>query len=81
MKRIKTIYMFPAIALTAMGISILLFSTHVIRTPFRMFISMWWPLLIICMGAALVIIFFVQQLRQKDFPYMKDDSLVDGDED
>ncbi len=79
-KRIRTVYLFPAIMLVLLGICFLLFSLRVFPIPFRVFVSRFWPLLIIICGLGLVVMFFVQQVNSKTFPYMEDDSLVDGDE-
>ena len=79
-RRIRTVYLFPAIMMLVLGIVFLLFSLHVIPVSFRMFVSRCWPLLFILVGGFLVVAFYVQQLNAKTFPYMEDDSLVDGDE-
>ncbi len=79
-RRVRTVYLFPAIMILLLGIVFLLFSLHVIPISFRVFVSRCWPLLFIIVGAFLVITLFVQQLNAKNFPYMEDDSLVDGDE-
>ena len=79
-RRVRTVYLFPAIMILLLGIVFLLFSLHVIPISFRVFVARCWPLLIIVSGVVLVVIFYVQQLNAKDFPYLEDDSLVDGDE-
>ncbi|MBQ3800649.1 MAG: hypothetical protein II837_10170 [Treponema sp.] len=79
-RRVRTVYLFPAIMMLLLGIIFLLFSLHVFPVSFREFVARCWPLLIMLSGGGLVVIFFVQQLNAKDFPYMEDDSLVDGDE-
>ncbi len=79
-RRVRTVYLFPAIMILLLGIVFLLFSLHVIPISFRVFVARCWPLLFIIVGAFLVITLFVQQLNAKNFPYMEDDSLVDGDE-
>ena len=76
-RRIRTVYLFPAIMLVAFGVIFLLFSMHVFPFTFGEFITKWWPLFIMLGGASLVIVFFVQQANVKNFPYMEDDSLVD----
>ena len=81
LKRMRTIYLFPAITLVVLGSFFSLFSLDIIRMSFRMFIVKWWPLLIILVGVSLVVIFFIQQIRRDDFPYMEDDSLVAGEDD
>lgn len=79
-RRVRTVYLFPAIMMLVLGIVFLLFSLHVIPVSFRFFVSRCWPLVIILSGGILVVTFYIQQLNAKDFPYMEDDSLVDGDE-
>ena len=79
-KRVRTVYLFPAIMILLLGIVFLLFSLHVIPVSFRVFVSRSWPLLFILVGGFLVVTFAIQQLNAKSFPYMEDDSLVDGDE-
>lgn len=80
LKRIRTVYLFPAIMLTVLGTLFLLFSMHIFPFSFGKFIQKWWPLLIVAGGFSLVVIFFVQRANSKRFPYMEDDSLVGGDE-
>lgn len=80
LRRIRTVYLFPAIMLIMLGMMFLLFSMHIFPFSFREFISKWWPLLVIMGGFLLIAIFFVQRANSKRFPYMKDDSLVEGDE-
>ena len=70
----------PAIMMLLLGVTFLLFSLRVFPVSFREFATRYWPFLIMLSGGGLVVIFFVQQLNAKDFPYMEDDSLVDGDE-
>ncbi len=81
LKRVRTVYLFPAIMLVLLGIVFLLFSLHVFPMSFRWFISHWWPLLIVIGGAVLVGIFIVQQANAENFPYMEDDSLVEVGDD
>ncbi len=79
-KRIRSIYLFPALALIVLGIMFLLFSVHVIKVPFTVFIATWWPVAIIAIGAVLVSLFWVQKSQHsRIIPYMEDDSLVDGE--
>lgn len=79
-RRVRTVYLFPAIMMLVLGIVFLLFSLHVIPVSFRAVVSRCWPLLIMVSGVTVVAMFYVQQLHAKDFPYLEDDSLVDGDE-
>ena len=80
LKRVRTIYLFPSILLILFGIIFLMFSIDVIKVSFYSFIARFWPVVIIFFGLALIVIFVIQQLNSSKFPYMKDDSLMDGDE-
>jgi len=80
LKRIRTIYLFPAVLMILMGTVFLLFSTHIIKSSFRHFISMWWPLILIFGGIWLIILFVVQQTHHEILPYMNDDSLIEGED-
>lgn len=80
-KRIRTVYLFPALMLIILGTLFLLFSLHVFTIPLTKFIAMWWPIVIIGFGLFLVILFLWQQHHQQIFPYMQDDSLVSDEED
>ncbi len=78
-RRIRSVYLFPAIMMCVLGVVFLMFSMHVFPFTFRHFILKWWPLLIIFGGVVLICIFLLQQSGNKNFPYMEDDSLVQGD--
>lgn len=80
LKRIRTVYLFPAIMLVLFGCVFLLFSMHVVGMSFTKFIIRWWPLILVAFGIGLVVLFFIQQVRHKDFPYMVDDSLEDDED-
>lgn len=79
-KRLRSIYLFPAITMILLGIFFMLFSLNLVKISFAEFFIKWWPLLLLISGILLVGVFFVQQILKKDFPYMEDDSLEDGDE-
>ena len=79
-KRLRSIYLFPAITMILLGVFFMLFSLDIVKMSFAEFFINWWPLLLLIAGVLLVGIFFVQQILKKDFPYMEDDSLEDGDE-
>ncbi|MBO6131341.1 MAG: hypothetical protein J6P28_05175 [Treponema sp.] len=79
-KRIRTIYLFPAVLMILMGIVFLLFSMHIFKTSFRQFIYMWWPIILIFGGIWLIILFVVQQKHHEILPYMNDDSLIEGED-
>jgi len=80
LKRIRTIYLFPAILMILMGTFFLLFSMHIFKSSFRHFIFMWWPIILIFGGIWLIILFVVQQKHHEILPYMNDDSLIEGEE-
>jgi hypothetical protein len=71
----RTVYLFPAALLTAMGLFFSLFSFHIIRMPLHDFVAMSWPVVLIVFGAILVGLFLYQQ--KAAFPYMTDDSVDD----
>lgn len=78
-RRISSVFLFPSIMMLVLGTVFLMFSMHVFPFTFRHFITKWWPLLIIIGGASLIGIFLFQQSGNENFPYMEDDSLVQGD--
>ena len=80
LKRIRTIYFFPAIMLILLGTLFLLFSLGIIKISFVQFINLCWPFFLIVVGLTLIVLFVVQQKTASSFPYMEDDSLVNGDE-
>lgn len=75
LKRIRTVYLFPAIALVLLGLFFFLFSVHIVKISFVQFISKWWPAVLVIGGVTLVAIFLWQQSHRKEFPYMSDDSI------
>ncbi|MCR5763205.1 MAG: DUF5668 domain-containing protein [Treponema sp.] len=79
-RRISSVYLFPALMICVLGVVFLMFSMHIFPFTFRHFIMKWWPFLIILGGASLIFIYLLQQSGNKKFPYMKDDSLVHGDD-
>ncbi len=79
LRRIRTIYLFPAIFLICMGVVFLLFSLKIIKAGFLTVAAKIWPVTIIVGGLALIIVFFVQQ-NHKNLFMMKDDSLVESDD-
>lgn len=79
LKRVRTIYLFPAIMMVVLGAFFLLFSLRVVHLSLASFVSRWWPVVLLGGGIALVVIFLVQQANSKHFPYMEDDSLVEGE--
>jgi len=80
-RQIKSVYFFPSIMLICLGAIFLLFSLNIIDMSFVEFVGKWWPVLLIIGGLGLVALFLVQQSKYKKiFPYMEDDSLVDGED-
>lgn len=80
MKRVRTVYLFPAITLVVLGVLFLMFSLRVIKISFSKFFSFALPLVVILFGSTLVFLYLWQQIHQKNFPYMVDDS-VEADDD
>ena len=76
-KRIKSVYLFPGIALFVLGLSFLPFSLRIIGLSFKKFASISLPIIVILLGLILVVVFFYQQSHKKDFPYMTDDSEIE----
>lgn len=79
LKRMRSIYLFPAILLILLGIFFSLFSFRILNVSLSLFMHRWWPILIVFTGVILVALYFIQQVRKKDFPYMDDDSLMEDD--
>ena len=80
-RRIRSIYLFPAIMIICLGVIFLLFSLNVIKESFAGFMAKWWPVAFILGGIAIIAVFLVQQSKyNKIIPYMKDDSLINGDD-
>lgn len=80
-KKIKTAFGVPSLSLAVMGALFLLFSLDIIKTPFSVFISLWWPLFLAGLGALVVVIFLLQQnpVTDSHFPYEKDESDKEAD--
>ena len=79
LKRMKSIYLFPAILLILLGAFFSLFSFHILNISLSLFMHRWWPILIVITGVILVVLYFIQQMRKKDFPFMDDDSLMEDE--
>lgn len=58
LKKIKTIYIVPAIVLSVIGIVFMLFSFQVIQIPLAKFFSIFWPVLMIVAGLILIVYYF-----------------------
>ena len=81
-RKVRGVYLFPAVLIEIMGLVFLLFSMNVIKISFSVFMSKWGPLVLIMAGAALVGGFFWQRNFNDFFPYDKDElsGLTDEDE-
>lgn len=89
-RKIKSTYLFPSIIILVIGLIFLLFSLDIIKISFASFVAAWWPLLLILLGTALVVLFLYQKSSFGSFPYMTEDtkdvfgddvSFADSDED
>lgn len=74
-KKIKSVYLFPGIALLSSGLFLLPFSLHIVGLSFKKFAAIAVPIIIIILGLTLVVVFFYQQTHQKNFPYMNDSEI------
>ncbi len=70
-------FVLSAIVLLVMGVTFLLFSLDIITMPFIQFASIWWPVLIIGCGIALICLFFYTRKHKKE-DWAKD---IEEDED
>ena len=68
-RRIRNAFLFPTLLLVLMGSFFLLFSLDIIKMSFSRFFAMWWPLIPVGFGAALIAIFMIQRNPQAHFPY------------
>lgn len=75
LKRIRTVYLFPSIALIALGVTFMLFSLKIIKTKFIVVFARYWPVLMIAAGIALVATFIWQQKHKQEFTYLADDTV------
>lgn len=79
-KKIRGVYLTPSVILVALGFIFMLFSFHVLHFSFVSFISKWFPVILICLGAILVGVFLYQKNSNLFFPYDKDE-LADNTDD
>lgn len=80
MRKIRSSYIFPSLGLVLIGLFFLLFSSGLLKLSLTSFLSRWYPLILLAGGGTLVVIFYIQQIKKKDFPYIdseKDESLDD----
>ena len=59
-KKIKAIYLIPALTIIFFGVFFMLFSIGIIKTSFVSIASKLWPLLFVLCGGALVTSYFIQ---------------------
>ena len=72
-RKLRGVYVFPAMLIEFLGFLFLLFSMNIIKVPFSVFIAKWGPLFLVLAGASLVGIFFWQRNFNDFFPYDKDE--------
>ena len=81
-RKVRGVYLFPAILIEVLGFVFLLFSFNIIKISFSSFVGKWGPFVLIFAGVALVALFFWQRNFNDFFPYDKDElsDLTDEDE-
>ncbi|MBP5402344.1 MAG: hypothetical protein J6Y36_04210 [Treponema sp.] len=72
-KKIRTVYLIPAIVLIFLGTVFSLFSFHVIKVPFRKFFAYMWPSILIAAGLILIAYYLYSQKCQESFIQDSDD--------
>ena len=80
-RKIRGVYLFPALLIEVLGVVFLLFSLDVIKISFRLFMAKWGPLVLIFAGIVLVGVFFWQRNFNDFFPYDTDELSGLTDED
>ncbi len=73
-RRLHTRYLFPGLSLIVLGGIFLLFSLNIITMSLLAVFMRWWPVLLILLGFALVVLFAVQQRSDISFPYEAEES-------
>lgn len=66
-KKMRTIYVFPALMLVFLGGLFLLFSCGVIKVPFRIFFIYMWPVLLLAAGFFLIAYYFYSVYNKRKF--------------
>lgn len=79
-KKVRVVYLFPAILIEVLGVFFLLFSIDIIKISFAAFISRWFPLILIFLGGSLVVLFLCQRNFNDIFPYNTDELADSTDE-
>jgi len=57
----RTVYMFPSVILTSIGIFFLMFSLKIIKTPLRAILAYSWPIVLMILGGILISVYFYRQ--------------------
>lgn len=78
-RKLRAFYIVPGIMLTGLGLLFLCFSLDIIKQPFAVFASRWWPVSFIVFGFGLIILFTYTQKRKG--PVLSEGSDEDEDED
>ena len=81
-RKVRGVYLFPALLIEILGMLFLLFSLDVIKISLSYFIVKWGPLILILAGAVLIGVFLWQRNFNEFFPYDNDElsDLTDEDE-
>lgn len=81
-RKLRGVYLFPALLIEVLGAVFLLFSLNIIKVSLSVFMAKWGPLVMVLAGACLVGVFFWQRNFNDFFPYDKDElsGLTDEDE-
>ncbi len=72
-RRFRTIYVFPSIVLTVIGIIFLLFSWKIIKVPLRVFVSYSMPIIFTFLGIVLIALYYIKNSTKEKFPYVPDE--------
>ncbi|MBP5587516.1 MAG: hypothetical protein J6X37_02175 [Treponema sp.] len=72
-KKIRTVYLIPAIVLVFLGTVFSLFSFHIIKVSFRRFIAFVWPAILIAGGLFLIVYYLYSQKYEESFIQDSDD--------
>lgn len=70
----------PSVVLVGLGIMLLCFSLDIITIPFRVFVAKWWPVFIVLLGIALIIIYAYMQ-RSDAAEDFENEVITDNDDD
>jgi hypothetical protein len=62
----RTVLLIPGISIIALSIIFLPFSFELIEKDLTVFVSIWWPLFLIIIGADMIIAFFIRKKERKE---------------